>query len=84
MQSPVLNYADYDGDGAVFDCDQFPANACGTLLRRTLSLRPSQRDGVEGPDNGDEGPDNGDEGPDNGDEGPDNGDEGPDNGGERP
>ena len=50
-QIPVLNYADYDGDGAVFDCDQFPANACGTLLRRTLSLRPSQRDGV-GSDNG--------------------------------
>ena len=32
-QIPALNYADYDGDtGAVFDCDQFPANACGTLL----------------------------------------------------
>ena len=35
-QVPVLNYADYDGAGAVFDCGpnsrHFPANACGTLL----------------------------------------------------
>ena len=32
-QIPALNYADYDGvDPAVFDCGQFPANACGTLL----------------------------------------------------
>ncbi len=31
-QVPALNYADYDGTGAVFDCDQFPAGACGTLL----------------------------------------------------
>ena len=38
--SPVLNYADYDGDGAVFDCDQFPANACGNPL-------PGQ-DGIDG------------------------------------
>ena len=74
-QIPVLNYADYDGDGAVFDCDQFPANACGTLLRRTLLLRPSQRDGV-GSDNGGEGPDNGGNGPDT-----DNGGVSSDNGG---
>ena len=33
VQIPALNYADYDGvDLAVFDCGQFPANACGTLL----------------------------------------------------
>ncbi len=31
-QIPALNYADYDGAGAVFDCDQFPVDACGTLL----------------------------------------------------
>ena len=31
-QIPALNYADYDGPGTVFDCSQFPANACGTLL----------------------------------------------------
>ena len=31
-QIPALNYADYDGDGDVFDCGHFPANACGTLL----------------------------------------------------
>ncbi len=31
-QLPALNYADYDGAGAVFDCDQFPVDACGTLL----------------------------------------------------
>ena len=30
-QIPALNYADYDGAGTVFDCSQFPANACGTL-----------------------------------------------------
>ena len=29
---PVLKYADYDGDGPVFDCDHFPVDACGTLL----------------------------------------------------
>ena len=82
--NPVLNYADYDGDGAVFDCDQFPANACGTLLRRTLSLRPSQRDGVDS-DNGGNGPDtdNGGNGPDtdNGGNGPDTGGVSSDNGG---
>ena len=33
VQIPALNYADYDGvDLAIFDCGQFPANACGTLL----------------------------------------------------
>ena len=31
-QVPALNYADYDKDADVFDCGQFPANACGTLL----------------------------------------------------
>ena len=81
---PILNYADYDGDGAVFDCDQFPANACGTLLRRTLFLRPSQRDGV-GSDNVGNGPDtdNGGNGPDtdNGGNGPDTGGVSSDNGG---
>ena len=29
---PVLKYADYDGDGPVFDCDHFPVDACGTRL----------------------------------------------------
>ena len=28
VQIPALNYADYDGAGTVFDCSQFPANAC--------------------------------------------------------
>ncbi len=37
-QVPALNYADYDGAGAVFDCDQFPAGACGTLLPGQDSL----------------------------------------------
>ena len=32
-QIPALNYADYDGpDDDVFDCNQFPVDACGTLL----------------------------------------------------
>ena len=31
-QRPALKYADYDGPGTLFDCSQFPANACGTLL----------------------------------------------------
>ncbi len=31
-QSPVLNYADYDGSGSVFHCDHFPPGACGTFL----------------------------------------------------
>jgi hypothetical protein len=37
-QIPALKYADYDGGGAVFNCDQFPARhpresgGCGTLL----------------------------------------------------
>ncbi len=35
---PALNYADYDGSGAVFDCDQFPAGACGALLPGQDSL----------------------------------------------
>ena len=30
--NPLLKYADYDGTGAVFDCSQFPADACGMLL----------------------------------------------------
>ena len=29
-QPPALKYADYDGDGEAFSCDQFPA--CGSLL----------------------------------------------------
>ena len=29
---PALNYADYDGDGDVFACTDFPVGACGTLL----------------------------------------------------
>ena len=40
-QIPALNYADYDGAGTVFDCSQFPANACGTP---TPTLLPSQAD----------------------------------------
>ena len=39
---PALNYADYDGAGTVFDCSQFPANACKTLPL-TLTLLPGQR-----------------------------------------
>ncbi len=31
-QIPVLNYADYDGEGAAFNCNQFPPGACGTFL----------------------------------------------------
>ena len=40
-QIPALNYADYDGAGTVFDCSQFPAGACGTLIlgQRQLSVR---------------------------------------------
>ena len=38
-QIPALNYADYDGAGTVFDCSQFPANACGTP---TPTLLPGQ------------------------------------------
>ena len=50
-QLPALNYANYDGAGAVFDCDpdrgHFPADACGTLLPG------QQRDGTgTGPDSG--------------------------------
>ena len=37
-QIPALNYADYDGPGTVFDCSQFPANACTP----TLTLLPGQ------------------------------------------
>ena len=40
-QIPALNYADYDGSGTVFDCSQFPANACGTP---TPTLLPGQAD----------------------------------------
>ena len=39
VQIPALNYADYDGTGTVFDCSQFPANACDTL---TPTLLPGQ------------------------------------------
>ena len=31
-QVPLLKYADYDGPGTLFDCSQFPADACGKLL----------------------------------------------------
>ena len=31
-QIPALKYSDYDGSMDFFDCDQLPANACGTLL----------------------------------------------------
>ena len=37
-QIPALNYADYDGAGTVFDCSQFPANACTP----TPTLLPGQ------------------------------------------
>ena len=41
---PVLGYADYDGaGGSEFDCSQFPAGACGTLLPRQALL------GADGP-----------------------------------
>ena len=40
-QIPALNYADYDGPGTVFDCSQFPANACGTP---TPTLLPGQEE----------------------------------------
>ena len=43
-QLPVLRYADYDGAGGrEFDCSQFPAGACGTLLPRQALL------GADGP-----------------------------------
>ena len=40
VQIPALNYADYDDSGTVFDCGQFPAGVCGTLLpdQRELSV----------------------------------------------
>ncbi len=47
-QTPVLNYADYDGAGTVFDCDQFPV-ACGTLLpaqQRYATLEALELSGV--------------------------------------
>ena len=31
-QIPALKYADYDDSGTTFNCNQFPAGACGTLL----------------------------------------------------
>ena len=31
-QPPALRYADYDGAGPAFDCNQFPAGACGSLV----------------------------------------------------
>ena len=31
-QPPALRYADYDGAGSAFDCNQFPAGACGSLV----------------------------------------------------
>ena len=37
-QLPALKYADYDGSGTTFNCDQFPAGACGTLLPRQAGL----------------------------------------------
>ena len=37
-QIPALNYADYDGSGTVFDCSQFPADACGTQLPRQADV----------------------------------------------
>ena len=42
-QPPALRFADYDGGGPLFDCSQFPAGACGTLLPGQDVLR------VEGP-----------------------------------
>ena len=42
-QPPLLKYADYDGAGTVFDCNQFPTGACGSLIPGQLSLS------VEGP-----------------------------------
>ena len=50
----ALNYADYDGDGPAFNCDQFPADACGPpgiLLpgqERSLVFSPSPLSLVEG------------------------------------
>ncbi len=41
VQVPLLNYADYDGFRKVFDCDQFPAGACGTLLPRQAGVSAS-------------------------------------------
>ena len=38
VQIPALNYADYDGAGTVFDCSQFPSNACTP----TPTLLPGQ------------------------------------------
>ena len=40
VQIPALNYADYDDSGTVFDCSQFPAGVCGTLIlgQRQLSV----------------------------------------------
>ena len=32
QQRPLLKYADYDGADSIFNCNRFPANACGTLL----------------------------------------------------
>ena len=38
-QIPALNYADYDGSGTTFNCNQFPAGfTCGTLLPRQAGL----------------------------------------------
>ncbi len=31
-ETPALKYADYDGSGAAFSCNDFPSGACGTLL----------------------------------------------------
>ena len=38
VQIPALNYADYDGAGTVFDCNQFPAGACGTQFPRQAKV----------------------------------------------
>ena len=39
-QIPALNYADYDGAGTAFSCDQFLADACDTLLPGQEDLGP--------------------------------------------
>ena len=37
-QPPLLKYADYDGSGTAFDCNQVPTGACGTLIPGQMSL----------------------------------------------
>ena len=44
-QSPALRYADYDGDGAVYDCDMFPDTLPdGSPLICGTTLIPGQRE----------------------------------------